>query len=74
MPHMVHFSAGICLSDCGVLKGFLEEFLRRAEIRTLLKWGQHSTRREYLVSHLVFCRPPPTLRNDCPVVPLPQIV
>ncbi len=42
---MVHFSTGICLSDCGVLKGFLEEFLRRAEIRTLLKWGQRSTRR-----------------------------
>jgi len=32
-PQMVHFSARICLSDCGVLKGFLEEFLRRAEIR-----------------------------------------
>ena len=33
MPRMVHFSARICLSDCGVLKGFLEELLRRAEIR-----------------------------------------
>ena len=43
MPRMVHFSTGICLSDCGVLKGFLEEFLRRAEIRTLLKWGNRPT-------------------------------
>ena len=37
MPHMVHFSARICLSDCRVLKVFLEEFLRRAEIRTVLE-------------------------------------
>ena len=52
MPRMVHFSAGICLSDCGVLQGFLEEFLRRAGIRTLLKWGSRSTRKSYLSSQL----------------------
>ena len=36
MPRMVHFSARICGPDCGVIKGFLEEFLRRAGIRTIL--------------------------------------
>ena len=34
MPRTVHFRAMICLPSGGVLKGFLEEFLRRAEIRT----------------------------------------
>ena len=42
-PRMVRFPARICGPDCGVLKGFLEEFLRRAEIRTLLKWGHPTT-------------------------------
>jgi hypothetical protein len=28
MPRIVDFSARICLSDCGVLEGFLKEFLR----------------------------------------------
>ncbi len=37
MPQMVHFSAGICLLDCGVLKVGSEEFLRRGKIRRLLK-------------------------------------
>jgi len=34
MPRTVYFLAMICLPSGGVLKGFLEEFLQRAEIRS----------------------------------------
>jgi len=53
MPHMVHFSAGICLSDSGVLKGFLEEFLRRAEIRTYSDASPEPPRTDALRTHVL---------------------
>ena len=61
MPRMVHFSGGICLSDCGVLKVWSEGFLGRAGFPTFGRRRSHRWRMAGIGNPSVCCQ------HDTPV-------